>query len=297
MKLRSNPFPISMVIAVVMSVGLSPKSFAGDSTPVTTIHSKGASFNYDDPEPSTIPLPLADPYAIPEVPKKITKPKVEEESGPGFCPSCSLLFSPRFYFTKLSATDSNQNQVTLFSEAVPGFDLGLVIRWSSDWRTRLIVGGSAATLDINSDRDTLDHPSQILWHAGFEIEKNLDGTYSIALSSGVSKQLFVDRSSFNSLGIENLIIPEVSFKLMWQAAKFSRWIFRPSLAAGILLPSSGSGSMSADTGFMLRAELPLETQHLNRGMGFFIYFENREQNTSLTSASSQEVGLCIRIEK
>jgi hypothetical protein len=203
----------------------------------------------------------------------------------------ALLVTPGFYFSKLSATDVNQYQANLASGVNPSLEASFQMRWAPEWRTRINVGGAYTSLSTSSATDALLNSNQFLWNLSLDITRYLSENVSFTISPGISQQLFVDRTSFYTLGVETMAIPDVMGLLHWGIFHSKDWDVGPDLGIGVLFGGSSSDGLTANTGALYRVAISGEKLGGDHPYGFSIYFQEQNQDTSVSSSSGAQLGL------
>lgn len=238
--------------------------------------------------PSPVPSSVATPsYEDDSVVKreKDDPARASEETRP-----YSFLVSPGFYFSKLQATDPNQNQATLASSISPSLEAAFGIRWSSDWSTKINVGAAYTSLGTSSLTDSLMNSNQFLWNLSLDITHHFSESVAFTLEPGLSQQLFVDRTSFYTLGVEGMTIPDVLGVLHWGIYHSSSWDVGPDLGIGYLMGATSADGLTANSGALYRAAISGEKRTGDHPYGFSIYLEDRNQGTSVSNSSNLQLG-------
>jgi hypothetical protein len=114
---------------------------------------------------------------------------------------------------------------------------------------------------------------------------------------GVSQSPFLRGDSINSNTIDGIIVPYVGLGASVSLYQSSIFNLKVSGAADLLAPANAQ-SYTVQTGYSFTGKLSLEQQgpgtHSRLGADFYYRYTN--QNTSLTTQNSMEIGAILRFQ-
>lgn len=201
---------------------------------------------------------------------------------------------PYINFAKYEGEDNIGSKATVVSRSAdPGLMITAGLTQLGQWDISALLGASYTDLKINSNVDTLDNEKQFLGDLSIEAIHPITNSLLGVIGVGAEKLLFIHRdSSTSKLSIEGLIVPELTLGLQWQAYESENFTWSPTLAAGYLARTSND-KVDAKEGNVYTAGL-----QVSRNSGFNplvggLYFQQRQQDTTLVKWSQSDVGFWL----
>lgn len=200
---------------------------------------------------------------------------------------------PYINFAKYVGEDTLGAKATVVSRSAdPGLMFTVGLTEAAGWEFTALLGASYTDLKLNSNVDTLENEKQFLGDISIDAARSITDSLSGIVSVGAEKLLFISRPAANTLSMEGLIVPELTVGLQWQAYVGDSLTWSPTLAAGYLFRTSND-KIEAKDGGVYTAGLQVSRNSGNNPVVGGLYFQQRQQDTSLVKWTHSDLGLWL----
>jgi hypothetical protein len=249
------------------------------------------------PATAEVPVAAASPVAspIPAAPFVVTAPSQPDKQPDKTAGTFGELgVETGFSFSKIVATDPNtQATASLYSNLDPTVGLNWKQHWSDSWESFLRFSYMQTSFQDPTPR-TLSQSNEGVYGFGFGVKALVSRTFSLIFQAGYDQELFVQNVSSETLALLRISTPSATAGAQWELIKSGPFALGLGASLGALGPGSASGYTTRfGESYSGSAYLEEELRAINAVLRGEVYYQQRDQNSSVVNQSETDIGASI----